>query len=406
MKAIFLPLVLAAGVLNTGCQSTSTTTSSNAQSANEQTQPAQTLRVATFNVSMEATNYDMAKHTAQSGNALTFALKSGEFSQINNIAQIIQRTRPDIILLNEFDYIEDAEQGINLFKRDYLEVSQNGFDPIEYPYVYLAPVNTGVKTPFSGDDTRLTHYGFGKYPGQYGMVLLSRYPIKQDQVRTFQHFLWKDMPGNLMPTQPDGSSWYSAKEVSAMRLSSKSHWDIPVQICNKQVNVLASHPTPPVFDGPEDRNGKRNHDELRLWKDYISATGNEYLYDDKGQTGGFTDTSFVILGDLNASSVDGDAYPGAIDQLLKHPRVNDYPAPTSQGGQLNKPENKHGDTHTAHWGMRADYVLPSADLAVTGSGVFWPASHEAGAELVADRAASSDHRLVWVDITLPTLQCD
>ncbi|TMP28185.1 endonuclease/exonuclease/phosphatase family protein [Pseudoalteromonas rubra] len=401
MKPIFLPLVLAATVLNTGCQSTSTTLSSDSQPTSQQT-----LRVATFNVSMEATNYDMSNQQSLSGNALTFALKSGEYEQINNIAQIIQRTRPDIILLNEFDYIEDPEQGINLFKRDYLEVSQNGFDPIDYPYVYLAPVNTGVKTPFSGDDTRLTHYGFGKYPGQYAMVLLSRYPIKQDQIRTFQHFLWKDMPNNLMPTQADGSSWYSAQEVSAMRLSSKSHWDIPVQICNKQLNVLASHPTPPVFDGPEDRNGKRNHDELRLWKDYISASGNDYIYDDKRQAGGFADESFVILGDLNASSVDGDAYPGAIDQLLTHPRVNAYPAPTSQGGQLNKPDNPHSATHTAHWGMRADYVLPSADLAVSGSGVFWPASDEVGAELVADRASSSDHRLVWVDIVLPALECE
>ncbi|WP_194867311.1 endonuclease/exonuclease/phosphatase family protein [Pseudoalteromonas sp. PPB1] len=402
MKANFLPVVLATAILSTGCQSTSTNTASEKMSEDNQT-----LRVATFNVSMEATNYDMTNHTTPSDNALTVALKSGDFSQINNIAEIIQRTRPDIILLNEFDYIADPQQGIHLFQRDYLEVSQNGFDPIKYPYVYLAPVNTGVETPFAGDkNARLTHYGFGKYPGQYAMVLLSRYPIQQDQIRTFQHFLWKDMPNNLMPTQADGSSWYSKEEVSAMRLSSKSHWDIPVQVCNQQINVLASHPTPPVFDGPEDRNGKRNHDELRLWKDYISSTGNAYIYDDMGQRGGFAAQSFVILGDLNASSVDGDAYPGAIDQLLKHPRVNHYPAPTSEGGRLNKPDNKHAASHTAHWGMRADYVLPSANLTVSDSGVFWPAKNQAGAELVADRASSSDHRLVWVDITLPDTHCD
>lgn len=125
MKPIFLPLALAATVLNTGCQSTSTTFSSDSQPTNPQT-----LRVATFNVSMEATNYDMSNQQSLSGNALTFALKSGEYEQINNIAQIIQRTRPDIILLNEFDYIAEPEQGINLFRHDYLEVSQNALRPL------------------------------------------------------------------------------------------------------------------------------------------------------------------------------------------------------------------------------------------------------------------------------------
>lgn len=64
----------------------------------------------------------------------------------------------------------------------------------------------------------------------------------------------------------------------------------------------------------------------------------------------------------------------------------------------------------AHWthlrGLRLDYVLPSRDLTVVGSGVFWPASGEPGREWLADAADieraeySSDHRLVWVDLQL------
>ncbi|KZN52775.1 hypothetical protein N474_22660 [Pseudoalteromonas luteoviolacea CPMOR-2] len=399
MKPLSLSIALTVSILGAGCQLTST------DGADKMAQSEQTVRVATFNVSMEATNYNNETSIDVSGNALTNALKSGKINQINNIAEIIQRTRPDVILLNEFDYIEDADQGIELFKKAYLEVPQNGFKPIEYPYVYLAPVNTGVKTPLSAKNSRLTHYGFGKYAGQYGMVLLSKYPISTDKVRTFQHFLWKDMPDNLMPKELDGKSWFAKEERAIMRLSSKSHWDIPVNICDKQINVLASHPTPPVFDGPEDRNGRRNHDEIRMWKDYISESGNSYLYDDKGNHGGISNQSFVILGDLNASAVDGDAHPDAINQLLQHVRVNNYLAPTSKGGALNKPENKNGPTHTAHWGMRADYVLPSADLNVANSGVFWPHAGSEGAALVADRSASSDHRLVWVDIKLPKLDC-
>ena len=44
------------------------------------------------------------------------------------------------------------------------------------------------------------------------------------------------------------------------------------------VHFLVSHPTPPVFDGPEDRNGPRNYDEIRFWADYSPRTGG-YIYD-------------------------------------------------------------------------------------------------------------------------------
>jgi hypothetical protein len=46
-------------------------------------------------------------------------------------------------------------------------------------------------------------------------------------------------------------------------------------------------------------------------------------------------------------------------------------------------------------------VLPSRALDVVGAGVFWPAPDNPLAALVAERKderASSDHRLVWVDI--------
>jgi hypothetical protein len=48
-------------------------------------------------------------------------------------------------------------------------------------------------------------------------------------------------------------------------------------------------------------------------------------------------------------------------------------------------------------------VLPDRRLAVVGAGVFWPADGEPHRRLVGDgsRIVSSDHRLVWVDLTLP-----
>lgn len=70
----------------------------------------QQLKVATFNVSMEAENY-LPRGTRGSSQVLIDVLANGEHPQVKNIAAIIQRVRPDILLLNEFDYIENPGSG-------------------------------------------------------------------------------------------------------------------------------------------------------------------------------------------------------------------------------------------------------------------------------------------------------
>ena len=105
-------------------------------------------------------------------------------AQAKAVAEVIQRTDPDVILLNEFDYVEGGA-AVDLFRDNYLEVGQGGASPVDYPYAYVAPVNTGVPSGFDlnndgtvggGDDA----FGFGLFPGQYGMVVLSKYPIQTD----------------------------------------------------------------------------------------------------------------------------------------------------------------------------------------------------------------------------------
>lgn len=368
------------------------------------------LRIATFNVSMEALNYvkrEKGQTPSVDGSELLSALKSNH-QQIKNIAEIIQKVNPDILLLNEFDNLHNRdEKAVQLFIADYLNKPQGNQTKVDYPYFYNAPVNTGVKTvndlnkdgkvSLPGD----TH-GFGYFPGQYSMVLLSKYPITTNAVRTFQKFKWSDMPKALRPIEPEnGESWYSEEAWQELHLSSKSHWDIPVRVNNQTIHLLASHPTPPVFDGPEDRNGKRNHDEIRFWNDYISGAKGAYIYDDKNERGGIKDENpFVILGDLNASATEGDANKNAIAALLSHINIQD-PLPLSQGGADHTNDNPHAKHHTAYWRMRADYVLPSKNgLKVVDSGVFWPESTAIDFRLIKNRQASSDHRLVWVDVEL------
>ncbi|HET6667130.1 MAG TPA: endonuclease/exonuclease/phosphatase family protein, partial [Intrasporangium sp.] len=248
------------------------------------------VRFATFNTSLNR----------NAAGRLVADLSTPDNAQARAVAEIIQRTSPDVLLVNEFDYVEHGIAA-ELFRANYLEVPQHGADPVDYPYYFVAPSNTGIPTGFDlnhdgvigADDA----FGFGLFPGQYGMVVYSTYPIDHDAVRTFQYFRWKDMPGNLMPTDS-----YSPQEQDILRLSSKSHWDLPISLGNRTVHFLVSHPTPPNFDGPERRNGRRNSDEIRFWVDYISGPRmSSYIHDDAGATGGLGPGElFVIAGDQNS----------------------------------------------------------------------------------------------------------
>jgi endonuclease/exonuclease/phosphatase family metal-dependent hydrolase len=373
---------------------------------------AKTVRFATFNASL---------NRGAEGQLVT-DLSTPDNQQARNAAETIQRSRPDVVLVNEFDYAP-GEVAADLFRDNYLEVSQNGARPVHYRYAYVAPSNTGVPSGFDlnnngtiggGDDA----FGFGAYPGQFGMVVYSRFPIDERKVRTFQHFLWKDMPGARLPDDPATAApadWYSPEELAVFRLSSKSHWDLPVKVGEETVHFLVSHPTPPVFDGPEDRNGTRNADEIRFFADYV-AGGRQarYIYDDEGRRGGLgRGESFVIAGDQNSDPLDGDSIPGAVQQLLDSPRLQD-PLPTSDGaveasalqGGANATHESDPRYDTADFAdstpgnLRADYVLPSRSLRVRDASVFWPVQSDPLFRLTGVFPfPTSDHRLVWVDVS-------
>lgn len=358
------------------------------------------LRVATFNVSM------FGKHAGE----VLEQVRTGD-ARIGRVVAVIQRVRPDVILLNEFDWTSDPtlrNAFIALLKAPHGE----GFAGIDYPYHYAAPVNTGYPSGLDIDGDGRTDgpadaWGFGYYPGEYGMVVLSRYPIDARAVRSFQMFRWSALPGALRPTLPDGRPFYDDATWSQLRLSSKNHLDVPIQTPQGVFHLLAMHPTPPVFDGQDDHNGKRNHDEIRLMAEYVS--GADWLVDDLGERGGLAaDARFVIVGDLNADPNDGDGFPGAMAQLLTHPRVDASRVPASRGGAQagvsdgppNDQQRGNPAQDTANFAeptsgnMRIDYVLPSHDLKPVDGGVFWPAPDEPDAGL----ADASDHHLVWLDL--------
>jgi hypothetical protein len=388
-----------------------------------------TVRFATFNASL---NRNAA------GQALADLSVPGN-AQADAVAEIIQRVRPAVLLINEFDYYAPTAAHpdgplVDAFRDNYLEIGHNGAAPIDYPFAFVAESNTGIPSGFDlnnngvvagGDDA----FGFGLFPGQFGLAVFSQYPIAYDDIRTFQHFLWKDMPGARLPDDPATAApadWYSPAELAVFRLSSKSHWDVPVEIEGKVVHFLVSHPTPPVFDGPEDRNGTRNFDEIRLWADYVTpGPTSAYIYDDDGVHGGLKPGElFVIAGDQNSDPLDGDSIPGSIQQLIDHPLINTKVTPTSAGGPywadvqdaLNDSHESDPLYDTADFcdtpvfppcsgpgNLRADYVLPRRNMSIAGAGIFWPTGTDPLLYLTGAGfpVPSSDHRAVWVDVRVP-----
>lgn len=97
-----------------------------------------TLRIASYNVSL---------YSDEAG-GLVRRLQAGD-DGARRVAAVLQRVRPDIVLLNEFDYVADGSAA-DLFQQRYLGQPQpGGGQALHYPYRYLAPVNTGAAGHFS-----------------------------------------------------------------------------------------------------------------------------------------------------------------------------------------------------------------------------------------------------------------
>ncbi|MGY9048291.1 hypothetical protein P775_20320 [Puniceibacterium antarcticum] len=267
----------------------------------------------------------------------------------------ITRLNADFLLLSDFDYDLDLQTLTAL--RDRL-----ARDGPSYPHLFALRPNTGIGTGLDLDgDGRLggpgDAQGFGYFNGQGGLAILSRLPINEGAVTDLSGLLWRDLPDSRMAPGDPGAD--------IQRLSTSGHWDVPVMLSQvKSLNILVFHATPPVFDGPEDRNGRRNADELMLWQKYLNGALPQPP----------PTQNYILLGNANLDPRRGDGLTTVMQAFLRDPRFQD-PAP---------------DTDTALWPetgpMRVSYALPSADLTVLAAGQGDPV----GA-----------HRPVWVDITVP-----
>ncbi|WP_226625597.1 endonuclease/exonuclease/phosphatase family protein [Alloyangia pacifica] len=231
---------------------------------------------------------------------------------------------------------------------------------VPYPHRLALRPNSGLASGADLDgDGRLggprDAEGYGEFTGQHGMALLSRWPVSL--VENYSELLWRDMPGNRrLPADP---------AADVQRLSSTGHWVLRLESPAGPLLLLCFAATPPVFDGPEDRNGRRNADEIALWTRYLD-----------GALGPAPDPPYLLIGNANLDPDEGEGLHGEMRALLADPRLQD-PLPGEP---------------TAHWQstgpLRVSYLLPSAGLRVAGAQVRPPREGQA-------------HRLVSVTLSFP-----
>mgnify|MGYP001952510198 CR=1 FL=1 len=288
---------------------------------------------------------------------------------------IINAVQPDILLLTDIDHDHDA------FALSVLRAR------LGYSYQFTATPNAGQMTDMDLDQNgRIGEpqdaQGFGRFAGDGGMAILSQWPI--GDVTDLSDMLWIDLPDAKTP-----EGW-PAEVLAIQRLSSVNHWIVPIEHPDGLLHLMAFAPTPPVFDGPEDRNGLRNADELRLWTHVLDTQPPD---------------DFIVLGNANLDPQDGDGRSAVMRDFLADPRIKD-PLPKSAGALVAPDAGHSGNpaldtTQREEIGnLRVDYVLPAASWTIIDAGVFWPAPDDPLTELLgSDGLAAGPHRLVWVDVS-------
>ena len=352
---------------------------------------AEPFRVAVYNVEL-----------ARDGPGLLLRDIRGGDPQVEAVADVVAHVGADILLLIGVDWDLDGLALTALAER-FAEAGA------EYPHRFAPRPNTGMATGldldadgYLGDASDAQ--GFGRFSGDGGMALLSKFPIGDD-IRDYSDLLWRDLPGATLP-EVEGAPFLPEQVLDVQRLSSSGHWDVPVILpSGEEIRIWAYHATPPVFDGPEDLNGLRNRDEARFWLGYLDR-----------EIGERPEEPFVLLADTNLDPADGDGRPEVLERLLSDPRLSD-PRPRSAGavaaaeaqGGVNEGQTGDPALDTADWGdepggpgnLRVDYVLPSAEFEVLNAGVFWPAPGNPLADrLTAEGVPASRHHAVWVDLSL------
>ncbi len=290
-------------------------------------------------------------------------LLRGEDPVLRAIASVVSDAAPDVLVLTDFDYDHDGVA---------LRAFADRF-PGRFPFVFAKAPNAGMPTGLDIDGNgrkgeARDAQGYGRFMGDGGLAILSHFPIDATAVADYSDLLWRDLPQAVLP-QSEGAEFLAPAVRATLRLSSTAHWVVPVQVPGDwPLSIMAFAATPPVFDGPEDMNGLRARDELRLWEHVLDG---HY---------GPPPAGFVVAGNSNLDPAAGDGDRAAMRAFLARPDLQDA----------------HAGSTNADWGedgpgrLRVSSLLASRDWQIVDAGTHWPAT--------GPKDAAGPHGLVWVDL--------
>lgn len=375
----------------------------------------ESLRVATVNAGL----------SEDEEGALAERLEGGQDEAAQMLARNIQTTRPDVLLITDID---TSTHVADIFKDQYLaeaqadgEAGSKDLSPLDYRYVYAASTNAGVQSGADLNGNGSTGdagdaFGVGHFEGQRSMILYSRYPIKQDEVRTFNDLIWSELPGNSLDTEK-----YSKLVRSVLPLNSTSLWDVPLDVDGETVHVVATGLTPDQGEGAD---ADRRLDQLRFLNMYLSDSDElRDLTDDAGAYGGLEqEANAVVLGALgpDLESLDenvGQKRQDAAEELetFLDSGELDVAKPSSAGAQCEDDASPQIRTildfvcatqYATRIGggtSRSDYVAAANGSTVSKSGIEAAMSRAVAEKSSAGTSSASSagaRRMVWADVTL------
>lgn len=276
-------------------------------------------------------------------------LQSGRDAQVEAALVLIAAADADVLLLMDVDW-DYGGAGVAALQARLAEAGQS------YPEVVALRPNSGVPSgvDLDGDGTDYEArdaLGYGWFTGDSGLAVLSRYPL--GPVEDLSDVPWQAGPEVLPP---------AARGI--VPLATTAQWVVPLRLPGAEITLITMAAGTPVFDGPEDRNGLRNRDELTLVAELVDAAKRP-----------------LVMGRANQDPAGGEGHGAALRRLLDHPGLRDA-----------VPKGEDGSVATVEWRsvgpMRVDYVLPPRAARITGSGTL----HD---------ETAGPARLVWVEVALP-----
>ena len=343
------------------------------------------------------------------------------------MAEIIQRVRPDILLLQEFDY-DAAGASLAAFQANYLGTAA-GRRRTDSLRVYVLCRVQHRRTFRLRSRSRRAHCRRRRrtrdsvnFPGSTPWCCCRVSRSTRHAVRTFRKFLWRDMPGALLPDDP---ATRCARRLVFARAARGAAVVVEVALgragAYRPVHLAPAGQSSDaaVFRraGGSQRAAQSRRDPL---VDRLSERARRYLRDDDGRSAASTGKTFVIMGDQNSD-------PGRRRQPARRHRRDCCSIRGSTRSSCRKAPARIEASAAAGWRerraarrsalrhrrlQRPRRRQPARGLSAAVEGAarvrrrrVLAAPGRSAVEAGGDPPPSSDHRLVWLDISADAARC-